>query len=241
MAWFIDWFNSPYYHLLYRHRDQQEASEFINNLLLHLQPAPKAQFLDLACGNGRHANYIASKNFQITGIDLSPENILLAQKNKNNHAQFYVHDMRNYFRSNYFDYVLNLFTSFGYFDSAHDEMRAMKMAANALKKNGVLIIDFFNAHLLNSCLVPYEEKTIDDVVFSIKKSIQDNYIIKTIAIRDGIKNFEFSEKVKMLNQQDFENLFENSGLKLIQTFGDYGLNPYRPASSERLILKAEKI
>lgn len=240
MAWFIEWFNSPYYHLLYRHRDQEEASAFINNLLTILKPAPDARFLDLACGNGRHANYIGSMNFHITGIDLSPENIILAQKNKNKHAEFFVHDMRNYFRSNYYDYVLNLFTSFGYFDSGHDELRAMKMAAGSLKKNGKMLIDFFNADLVSNCLVPTEEKIIDKVVFRINKKIEHDYIIKTIEVIDREKKFQFSEKVKMLNQQNFEQLFEKSGLSLCQTFGDYQLNPYRSSDSERLILMAEK-
>ncbi len=241
MSWFIDWFNSPYYHLLYKHRDHLEASQFIDNLLLNLRPDKSHRFLDLACGNGRHANYIASKNFHIIGVDLSPENILSAQKNKINDATFFVHDMRNYFRSNYFDYVLNLFTSFAYFDSEHDEIRAMKMAANTLKKNGTLIIDFFNAELLTNCIIPSEEKIIGKVKFTISKKIENGYILKNIAIDDDGEKIVFNEKVRLLNQKAFENLFEKSGLSLVQTFGNYQMQAYEPKSSERLILKAIKI
>jgi SAM-dependent methyltransferase len=241
MSWFIDWFNSPYYHLLYKHRDHLEASQFIDNLLLNLRPDKSHRFLDLACGNGRHANYIASKNFHIIGVDLSPENILSAQKNKINDATFFVHDMRNYFRSNYFDYVLNLFTSFAYFDSEHDEIRAMKMAANALKKNGTLIIDFFNAELLTNCIIPSEEKIIGKVKFTISKKIENGYILKNITIDDDGEKIVFNEKVRLLNQKAFENLFEKSGLSLVQTFGNYQMQAYNPQTSERLILKAIKI
>jgi SAM-dependent methyltransferase len=240
MAWFIHWFNSRYYHLLYRHRDNNEASAFIDLLLQQLQPAKESVFLDLACGNGRHANHIAEKNYSIVGIDLSPENIIQAKKNQLPHAQFYVHDMRNYFRSNYFDFVLNLFTSFAYFDSTHDEKRAMKMAANALKPNGILVIDFFNAQKVINNLVPFEEKLIDGVHFKLNKKIEHGYIIKEIEITDNEKKFNFLEKVRLLTLQDFTDLLNESGLNLENTFGNYHLKPFELNNSERLIIIARK-
>src|SRR5690606_8758177 len=113
--WFKDWFNSPYYHLLYNHRDENEAIFFLDNLIAKLQPKPDARILDLACGRGRHAVYLRTKGFDVTGVDLSPENIRLAATTAGERLHFYVHDMRYLLLSNYFDLVLNLFTSFGYF------------------------------------------------------------------------------------------------------------------------------
>jgi len=40
--WFKDWFNSPYYHLLYFNRDEQEAAAFIDRLIKDLHPAKGA-------------------------------------------------------------------------------------------------------------------------------------------------------------------------------------------------------
>ena len=54
-SWFESWFNSPYYHLLYRDRDESEARPFIECLTQHLQLPPRARVLDLACGKGRHS------------------------------------------------------------------------------------------------------------------------------------------------------------------------------------------
>ena len=73
--WFKDWFNSPYYHLLYANRDNKEAAEFIDKLIDHLKPAPGATMLDVACGKGRHSIHLAEKGFDVTGIDLSEESI----------------------------------------------------------------------------------------------------------------------------------------------------------------------
>ena len=78
--WFHDWFNSPYYHLLYRHRDEQEAAAFIERLIGHLQPPPGSRMLDVACGKGRHAVQLARHGFEVTGIDLSEESIAFAQQ-----------------------------------------------------------------------------------------------------------------------------------------------------------------
>ncbi len=59
--WFKDWFNSPYYHLLYSNRDEREAAAFIDKLVDYLRPAPGALMLDVACGRGRHAKYRQTK------------------------------------------------------------------------------------------------------------------------------------------------------------------------------------
>lgn len=75
MEWFEDWFNSPYYHLLYSHRDEEEANLFMQHLLDRLKPAPNSRILDLACGKGRHAQFIASKGFDVIGVDLAENSI----------------------------------------------------------------------------------------------------------------------------------------------------------------------
>src|SRR6187455_1959490 len=103
MSWFESWFNSPWYHILYEHRDEQEAEEFLDALLDHLQPKPGSSMLDLGCGKGRHSIYLNQKGFNVTGIDLSPESIMHCRKWENETLSFFVHDMRHLFRTNDFD------------------------------------------------------------------------------------------------------------------------------------------
>jgi len=120
--WFQHWFNSPYYHILYQQRDHAEAEFFIDNLCAYLKPAANARLFDIACGRGRHSIYFNSKGFDVTGIDLSIASIKYAKQYENKQLHFYVHDMRYLFYVNYFDIALNLFTSFGYFET--DQERA---------------------------------------------------------------------------------------------------------------------
>ena len=112
--WFETWFNTHYYHILYQNRNDKEAQAFIDNLLAYLSPSKNAKILDLACGKGRHARFIAEKGFDVTGIDLATDSIAAAKKHEHKHLHFQVHDMRETFAENEFDYVFNFFTSFGF-------------------------------------------------------------------------------------------------------------------------------
>ena len=53
--WYSSWFDSPYYHSLYSHRNHQEAADFVSRLIDLIEPAKDAHILDIACGRGRHA------------------------------------------------------------------------------------------------------------------------------------------------------------------------------------------
>ena len=121
--WFEQWFDTKYYHILYKDRDHEEARRFIDTLIKYLSPVPNSRILDLACGKGRYSVFLADKGFEVTGIDLSVQSIEYARQFENDHLSFYTHDMRLPFRINYFDYVFNFFTSFGYFeeDKSHRE------------------------------------------------------------------------------------------------------------------------
>lgn len=241
MEWFEDWFNSAYYHLLYSHRDEEEANQFMQNLLLELSPSPKSRILDLACGKGRHAQFIATKGYDVIGIDLSENSIQEALLKSAANLQFFEHDMRFPFRINYFDYVFNLFTSFGYFNNQRDEINTIKSIALDLKPDGMVVIDFFNASkVIQMTAKCSEQKVINGIEFEWKKSIVDKSVIKEIDVNDAGIIHHYKEQVRLLALADFENYFAKAGLKLVATYGDYQLSPFDVNTSERLIMLAQK-
>lgn len=237
--WFETWFHSPYYELLYYHRDREEARLFIDNLLNYLQPSPQAVFLDLACGSGRHAIYIASKGFDVTGVDLSDELIEKARAHEHERLAFFVHDMRNVFRTNYFDFTLNLFTSFGYFESEHDNHRVVRNVFDGLKPGGIFVLDFFNAEYTLASLVKEETKRIGNIEFHITRALEDGYIVKRISVHDSDKTFQFMERVRAFTRQELEAHFTEAGFEIIERFGSYRLEKISD-KSDRLILIARK-
>ena len=238
--WFKDWFNSPYYHLLYNNRNENEAVFFINNLCAHLILKPEANVWDLACGKGRHSISLNKRGFNVVGTDLSQNSIKEASGNSNSSMDFFVHDMREPFRINYFDAVFNLFTSIGYFENFNDNFSVFKNVAKALKPNGVFVVDFLNSeNISNSIKTSYQEKR-EDVIFKIEKKIENNSIIKHIEFSDGDKDFYFEESVSLLKKEDFENFAISAGLKIVNMFGNYKLDPFEPNTSERLIILFKK-
>jgi len=237
--WFKNWFDTTYYHTLYQNRNDDEAKVFIENLLQFLAPKKHSRFLDIACGKGRHANQIQEHNHHVVGYDLSEASIAEAKKTERKNLSFYVHDMRSIFRTNYFDYSLNLFTSFGYFNTARDEQNAILSASKSIKKGGTFVLDFLNKDKVIDTLVPEESKTLDGIEFSIKKYVKDNKVHKQINFYADKKERQYTEKVKLLALADFEKYFSFAGLEIKHVFGDYDLSPHSNASN-RLILIATK-
>lgn len=236
MAWYKEWFNSPYYHLLYGKRDLNEAEEWIVKLLEFLKPGPEASFLDLACGKGRHALQIANQGFKVCGIDLSPESIKSASESANEHLEFHVHDMRMPFRESEFDYVLNLFTSFGYFDNQEDNLSVLKSIAIDLKPGGILVQDYFNAKKVKNEFKSHEIKNIEGIEFDIQKHIENGMIYKTIKFEDASQEYRYCEQVSLFDLDDFKSMYKLAGFEILHTFGDYRLNPFDEISSDRLII-----
>jgi SAM-dependent methyltransferase len=125
MSWFKEWFNTPYYHILYKDRDFVEAENFIRNLTQDLQLSKDAKIIDLACGKGRHSVFLQQLGYEVLGVDLSEESIEHNKQFETSSTEtlkltFEVHDMRNELYPNVssekVNAVFNLFTSFGYFD-----------------------------------------------------------------------------------------------------------------------------
>jgi len=240
IEWFGEWFSSPYYHILYKNRDRNEAKLFLDNLIQYLGIKKDDQILDLACGKGRHAIYLNQKGLNVTGIDISKENIDEAQQYENDRLKFFIHDMRFTFKRDTFNYVLNFFTSFGYFDTTVENESVVQAAAVGLVKDGILLIDFLNPYTVVHELAPEEIKKIDGITFHITKKIDDGFIIKDIKFVDQGRKFHFYEKVKTIRRMEFLEYFENAGLEVLEIFGDYYLNPYLAEKSDRMIFLLRK-
>jgi SAM-dependent methyltransferase len=239
--WFASWFDTPYYHILYKHRDDTEAQHFLDQLIQHLQPAKRARLLDLACGKGRHAIYLAQKGFQVTGVDLSPKSIQLAKKSETAHLNFDIHDMRELYKANYFDLIINAFTSFGYFDNDEEHLQSLRNITKGLRKDGRFVMDFMNVHKVIANLKTREQKTIDGVTFYLSRSVKDGYIVKRIRFVDKGQKFVFEERVRAFTKSDLQSMFKQAGLEIIATFGDYDLKLFRKNNSDRLILVAKQV
>src|SRR4030095_264711 len=241
-SWFRHWFDSSFYHQLYANRDEQEAAHFIDELVSELKPAPSASMLDLGCGSGRHSKQLASKGFQVTGLDLAASSIRMANRFATQSLNFYRHDMRLPFGNNRFDYVFNFFTSFGYFKSDRENYQVVSNISNSLVDGGILVMDYLNVPFAEQNLLPTEAKEIDGVIYDIRRWTDERFFYKKITIENmqGEEPIEFIEQVAKLTLSDFHLMFNKYGLRIQKLVGDYPLTDSSSANYTRLIIVAKK-
>ena len=240
MAWYASWFDSAHYHSLYAHRSDDEAGRFVDALVGRLRPAPGARALDLGCGGGRHARRLATRSLNVTGLDLSGASIDRARQFARRGLTFRRHDMRMPFGTRRFDYVFNLFTSFGYFDDRAEHLQVIHNIARSLRPGGTLVMDYLNVRHAEARLVHEEIKIIDRITYRLSRWTDATHFFKRIQIDegDGREPLEFVERVARFRLADFACMFASAGLRLKQVFGDYQLSPFDETSSPRLILVA---
>lgn len=233
--WFASWFDTRFYHILYRDRDDTEAQVFMDNLTQYLNLPEGGAILDLACGKGRHSRNLNKIGFNVTGIDLSENSIAFAKQFENHRLQFEVHNMCKPYPKQ-FDAVFNLFTSFGYFDRDEDNLNTIKAIKANLNTTGFGVIDFMNTEFVIDNLVPENSKTVDGITFNLKRFVKDGYIVKTINFFTDGETYNFEERVRAFTLADFETLFAEAGVHLLDVFGDYKLRKFNSKSSERLVM-----
>lgn len=238
--WFETWFDTKYYHSLYKHRDENEAVYFIQRLLDELELASGSRVMDLACGKGRHSMTLFDAGLRVVGLDLSKNSILHLKEKETEGLEFHQWDMRERFKESYFDCVFNLFTSFGYFDDTQENYRVIDAIQFGLKHGGRLVLDYLNPRAITEEEGTTVKKEIDGFVFETRKFIKEDKIIKSIEVEDDEETLHFHESVQLLDLEDFKQMFESNGMKLEKVFGDYELRPFQPESSPRLILIALK-
>ena len=234
----LNWFDTPYYKLLYRNRNEDEARLFIDNILKKINIEPNSKILDLACGTGRHSIYLSKKGFDVVGIDKSKKNIITAKENENKKLIFFQQEMTKDINMR-FNAIFNFFTSFGYVDHKYNYDTIENISKN-LKKGGLFIIDFLNQKIVRKNIVEYEEKNIENINFNIHRYIENNYIIKEISFKHNKTKYNFKERVMLLDLKDFENYFNKNDLKIIDIYGNYKLSSFDINKSPRLILISKK-
>lgn len=118
-------------------RDLFTNQKYLEDLEKHL---PKnSSVLDIGCGSGIPIDqFLLEKGFKVTGIDISDEQIKLAQQNIPN-GHYYVRDMTEIdFPANSFDAIVSFYAIFHIPREEH--LPLLKKLYQVLKPNGYLLI-----------------------------------------------------------------------------------------------------
>lgn len=242
MPWYEGWFGSDAYDLVYDHRDEVEAEQLVDLVERKIDPDASAHVVDVGCGRGRHARIFARRGYRVTGVDLSEEAIADARdqaRQEGLDARFMQGDMRDPVCDGCADGVVNLFTTFGYFENDAENQRALAAMTTALRPGGWFLQDFLNAPQVIDTLKPADTHTVNGVTIQQRRWIEDDRINKRIRLeRDG-RTETYRESVRLFTLEELTHMYEAVGLDLVETYGNYDGSPYTPKSA-RLLLQARK-
>jgi len=240
--WYKDWFSNKFYLELYKHRDEEEAKNFINLIQRKIPLKTGSRVLDVCCGAGRHSLELAKRGYEVTGFDLSKFLITEAKKNLKSSKEsslkvkFLLKDMRNFNFNKKFDIAINIFTSFGYFESDEENFKVFENVSNSVRKNGYFVFDYLNAGFLKANLIAKSKNVIGGKAVTQKRRIEGDFIIKDIII--GRR--KYSEVLKLYSYKKIKDILKKYRFIVKNVFGDYLGNRYISKKSKRLIIFAQK-
>lgn len=241
--WFESWFNTDEYLNVYRHRNQKEAAQLVRLILDNVKLDHGSKILDLACGAGRHSVLFAEKGYNVTAVDLSDTLLKVAVEHARSlelNIKFLKSDLRYLELDDKYDLIVNLFTSFGYFDSDSENISVMEKAFRFVKPGGYFVLDFLNKYYVEENLAKYSEEPIDGGLLLQERKIENKRVIKKITIRKNNHEEHYSESVRLFDYEELTGIFKRKGLAIKKTFGDFNGNCFDMVKSPRIILIAEK-
>lgn len=239
--WYVESFKQDYLQV-YAHRNDQKGDEEIEAIVKLLKMKRGSNVLDLCCGHGRHSRALARRGFYVTGYDLSE--VLLAEARRRskgmNLIRYIQGDVRQLPFDAEFDYVLNLFTSFGYFERQEENQQVFDGIYQSLKPGGQFLVDFLNPPYVRATLKPYTEQEVDQLKIIERRKIEMGYVIKTIEVHDGDEVRLYEERVRLFTVEEMEEMIGKAGLELTALYGNLKGEKYDPQNSPRMILVGRK-
>jgi SAM-dependent methyltransferase len=187
-----------------------------------------ARILDVPCGFGRIAGPLHARGYRVVGVDASSHQLALARE-RNPGPEYRQGDMRVPPPDGPFDAVINVFSSFGYFDDGADDLRAARAWHEALRPGGVLVMTTMHRDYLARHFEPAsnggvnEQRDIDWVAGVARTTVRHD---------DWVGTF----RVRMYTVTDLVDLLREAGFAEVEAFGTLEREPVSPDT--RLVLRA---
>jgi len=248
MEWYEKLYRNRYSHLcgFASPEETRKEVQFVTNVL---QLKPGDHLLDLCCGFGRHTHEIAKlAGCRVTGFDLSAEYIQLArEKYSTANTHYQQGDMRHLPWKDYFQAVVNLFTSFGFFAEDVENEKVLREVNKVLKPGGLFLLDYENKyHFIQHDVRQrgrHWQRDEEGTLYLIRNSY-DVFTEREQYWVDIYENDEFVDRVgydiRLYSFPELEKMLVRNGFQIVQTWGDFDHSEFS-LQSRRLITLAQKM
>jgi SAM-dependent methyltransferase len=243
--WFDDdSFWRELYPFMFPEKRIADAQEQIAKALALTKPAGKS-VLDLCCGPGRCSIALAKRGFSVTGVDKTK--YLLDKARARARAarvkiEWVQKDMRDFVRPDSFALVLNMFTSFGYFDDRREDMIVLENMFTSLQPGGPCLIEVLGKERLAKILQPTSSSLLPDGAMVVERhEIFDDWTRvrnEWLVIRNArVKSFKFHHTV--YSGLELRDRMERAGFVDVTLHGNLDGDEYGPGA-ERLVAIGRK-
>jgi len=229
---------------MFGQRRWEDAPKEIDELIPLLGIKPGSAVLDLCCGQGRHSLELARRGFRVTGVDRTSTYIEEAKKRakaEGLNIEFIKEDMREFSRADAFDAVINMFTSFGYFEDLADDERVLANMYRSLRKDGTLMIDVMGKEILARIFRERDWQEQDESFILQERKVCRNWSWmenRWILLKDG-RQYETKFSHRLYSAKELSDLLKDSGFSHVDIYGDLCGANY-DHNAKRLIAVAKK-
>lgn len=241
--WWQTYFNQDYL-ITYGDILGKEMTKRQVDFVVRALEAPRdASFLDLACGEGRHSHELARRGFSVTGVDYSPA-LLQKTKEIDSGAKFFEGDMRHLPFKNCFDFVINLMSSFGYFDDERDHEQTLSAIYHALRDSGQFLIDLKNPTYAKEHAQGLRKDRLSDGLTVMTEDTYDEERKRWLTTRRWQENGVMKEQrssMRVFTKDEFDKLLSKSGFEGRAYYGSFLGESFNERTSPRLIVVAKKM
>ena len=203
-----------------------------------------ANILDVPCGAGRHSVLFAQQGYRVTGVDISEDCIRIAKsKFFHQNAEYVCGDMSKLQAySGQFDVVMNLYTSFGYFNSDKENESVLKQMVDSLKPGGQFVLNVVDRDWLMKVYQP-ARWTEDNGIMTLEASRYDSntryYEAQMIVIDkqkpEPVLKHQRYHRLRLYSKSEILSLMKKAGLNNLQVFGDFDGSDYSKGKSSHPI------
>ena len=194
--------------------------------------------MDLCCGQGRHALQLAKiySNLNIFGLDQSSFLISLAQERAcqaglSNKTNFTVGDCRNIpFPENYFDLIIVMGNSFGYFADENGDKTVLDEIFRVLKPLGRLVLDLTDGGYMQSNFAQRSWEWVDDGTFVSRERQLSKDGLRLISreivtcTNKGVIRDQFYQE-RLYTRDELEQIIKACGLEVVRPDHSVGPEP----------------
>lgn len=248
-----DWFeNDAFWEAmapaLFTQEKWEETEEEIDAVLSLFNLAPGARVLDLCCGPGRHAIELARRGFEVTAVDRTEPYLERAEaraKEEGLGIEFVRSDMRDFVRPGAFDAVINLFTSFGFFEDPEEDLRVVQNLHTSLRPGGQLLFELQGKELLAAIFTEEREwrRLPDGAIFLEERHVKPgwDWVNTEWTIITSDSRFAHTFGLRPYSAVELTALVQRAGFSQTRTYGELSteLPPYDHEAS-RLVLHTRR-